>query len=114
MKPFRWILMFAVTVVAPACGRVGNADTQVEKPVGEIRNSGEVVLGTSQQSDFGIVVETVNLTNQPEILEVPGEINLIVSGHWHIGVLASGRIEKVNVSLGDFVREGDILARMHS
>jgi cobalt-zinc-cadmium efflux system membrane fusion protein len=117
MKRFRWILIFAMVVSSVACGRVGSADNSAGTDRAynrETRSSTEIVLTPSQQSDFGIAVETARSTDQPEILEVPGEINLTDNGHWHIGVLASGRIEQVNVNLGDFVHEGDLLARMHS
>jgi membrane fusion protein, heavy metal efflux system len=129
MKPFRWILIFAAAALTVACGRVGNADNravggaQVRQRAAseddrayskESKSSTEIVLTPAQQADFGIVVEAAHLGDQPEILEVPGEINLTDNGHWHIGVLASGRIEQVNVNLGDFVHEGDLLARMHS
>src|SRR5437899_8143583 len=117
MKPFQWILMLAAAALPVACGRVGSADNGAGTDrtyTKETRSSTEIVLTASQQADFGIAVEAARLADQPESLEVPGEINLPDNGHWHIGVLASGRIEQVNVNLGDFVHEGDLLARMHS
>jgi cobalt-zinc-cadmium efflux system membrane fusion protein len=33
---------------------------------------------------------------------------------WQVGVLTTGRIERVYANLGDYVRKGQILARMHS
>jgi cobalt-zinc-cadmium efflux system membrane fusion protein len=114
MKPFQWILVLTVAAFPAGCDRVGNADTRQEKPARESRNGTEIVLSPSQQSEGGLAFETAAMTEQPELLDVPGKITLTDSGTWRIGVLASGRIEQVQANQGDFVREGDILARMHS
>jgi membrane fusion protein, heavy metal efflux system len=113
MKTFGLILVPAVMVFAVACDRIGKADVTEERPATR-KISTEVTLTPSEQSEVGIEVETAGMVGQPEALEAPGKITLTDSGNWRIGVLTSGRVEKVDVSLGDFVREGQILARMHS
>jgi cobalt-zinc-cadmium efflux system membrane fusion protein len=113
MKTFGLILVPAVMVFAVACDRIGKADVTEERPATR-KTSTEVTLTPSEQSEVGIEVEIAGMVGQPEALEAPGKITLTDSGSWRIGVLTSGRVEKVDVSLGDFVREGQILARMHS
>jgi cobalt-zinc-cadmium efflux system membrane fusion protein len=114
MKSFGLILLQALIVFTNACDRVGKADAQQKRPAAEKKNSTEITLTRSEQAESGIEVETAAMVNQPEVLESPGKITLSDTGNWRIGVLTSGRIEKVYVNLGDFVREGQILARMHS
>src|SRR5438876_1666753 len=121
MNIFRLILLSMPIVFATACDRIGKADVQQERPATRptsrptSRMSGtEVSLTPSEQAEVGIEVETATMVGQPEVLESPGKITLTDTGNWRIGVLTSGRVEKVDVGLGDFVREGQILARMHS
>ena len=117
MNTFRLILLSAPIVFANGCDRIGKADVQQERPATRptSRMSGtEVSLTPSEQAEVGIEVETATMVDQPEVLESPGKITLTDTGSWRIGVLTSGRVEKVDVSLGDLVREGQILARMHS
>jgi membrane fusion protein, heavy metal efflux system len=112
--PTRLIFLFVLLVLPAACDRVGKADVQQEKPAAEKKSGTEITLTRSEQAESGIQVEITKMTDQPEVLESPGRITLADTGSWRIGVLTSGRIEKVYVNLGDFVREGEVLARMHS
>ena len=114
MKSFLVFITFGALALSVGCDRVGNADTRQDQPRKETRSGTEVVVTPSQQSEFGIVVEKTALKDQPELLEAPGKLTLTDNGNWHLGVLATGRIEQVRANLGDFVHEGDILARMHS
>ena len=113
MRSFNWILVVAV-LASPACDRIGKADVRQQAPAPERKNAAEVTLTPAEQAEGGVEVESVVMTDQPEVLEAPGRITLADSGSWRIGVLTSGRVEKVYVNAGDFVREGQILARMHS
>ena len=113
MRSFNWILVVAV-LASPACDRIGKADVQQQAPAPERKNAAEVTLTPAEQAEGGVEVESVAMTDQLEVLEAPGRITLADSGSWRIGVLTSGRVEKVYVNAGDFVREGQILARMHS
>jgi len=113
MRSFNWIIVVAV-LASPACDRIGKADVQQQAAAPERKNAGEVTLTPAEQAEGGVEVESVAMTDQLEVLEAPGRITLADSGSWRIGVLTSGRVEKVYVNAGDFVREGQILARMHS
>jgi membrane fusion protein, heavy metal efflux system len=114
MRAFGLILMCPFIMSWTACDRIGKADVPRERTAAEQKNSAEIMLTPSEQAESGIQVETAAMSDQPELLEAPGKITLTDNGSWRIGVLTSGRIEKVYVNLGDLVREGQILARMHS
>jgi len=114
MKHHGVICLTMMITFASACDRIGKADIQQEGAVGTKKSSTEIVLTPSEQAEAGIQVEIAAPTDQPETLEAPGRITFADTGTWRIGVLTNGRIEKVYANLGDFVREGQILARMHS
>ncbi|HUV96305.1 MAG TPA: efflux RND transporter periplasmic adaptor subunit, partial [Acidobacteriaceae bacterium] len=53
-------------------------------------------------------------TEVSELLHFPGKIALPDNESWRVGVLSSGRVERVYANLGDYVKEGTVMARMHS
>lgn len=73
----------------------------------------QVVLPVSEQKgtlEFAVVQKAI----VPDRLHFPGKIVLPDNETWHVGVLSSGRIERVYANLGDYVRADTVLARMHS
>jgi membrane fusion protein, heavy metal efflux system len=96
-----------------ACDRGGqNAAASQEKTVQH--KSDEVSLPVSEQNGATFQVETLAASNEPELLRVPGRITLADNGSWRVGVLTSGRVERVYVNSGDFVHKDQVLAGMHS
>lgn len=76
-------------------------------------DSAQVTLPVAEQR--GIVeTATVEQVNEPEMLHFPGKIVLPDNETWRVGVLSSGRVELVYANLGDYVRKGSVLARIHS
>jgi membrane fusion protein, heavy metal efflux system len=102
-----------VTVFAAACTRARTAN-ESQEGFQQKKDPTEVALPVSEQAEGILQTEILMPTDEPELLQAPGKITLTDRGTWRIGVLTSGRIEQVNVSLGDLVREGQILARIHS
>lgn len=73
----------------------------------------ETVLSVAEQR--GIIATTKLVAEkEPSLLQFPGKIALPDNESWHVGVLTTGRIEHVYANLGDYVRKGAVLARMHS
>jgi membrane fusion protein, heavy metal efflux system len=73
----------------------------------------EIVIPVDQQ--LGVIEsQTIEQTTASDVLRVPGRITLADNGTWRVGAITSGRIERVLVTQGDFVHEGQVLARMHS
>ncbi len=73
----------------------------------------EIVLPLKEQQGT-IATTTLTLQNAPDLLRFPGRLVLPDNESWHVGVLSTGRIERVYANLGDYVRKGEVLARMHS
>ena len=95
------------------CNRNGNTVESPEAGPKQRKQPAEVVL-PAQQAAGVIGVEILKMSNVPELLQAPGKISLTDQGSWRIGVLTSGRVEKVYANLGDFVQQGQILAGVHS
>jgi cobalt-zinc-cadmium efflux system membrane fusion protein len=72
------------------------------------------VISPSEQAAQGIEVQAAEKSDAPSVLHLPGRIALPDNATWRVGVLTDGRVEKVYANLGDYVRKGQVLARMHS
>jgi cobalt-zinc-cadmium efflux system membrane fusion protein len=110
-----FIVLFSIATVLSGCGSSPNAAFD-EKPAAKSedkKDSNEVTLAVSEQKGV-IETETLQVMNQPEIVRASGKIALPDDKVWRVGVLAIGRVEKVYAKLGDYVKEGQILARMQS
>ena len=80
----------------------------------ESAQPGQVVISVAEQNAQHIGLEPAKVAKESSILRVPGRIVLPDNASWRVGVLVEGRIESVFANLGDFVRKGQVLARMHS
>lgn len=78
-----------------------------------VAEAGEVVLPVAEQAGV-ITVTKVARSEEQETLTFPGKIVLPDNETWRVGVLSSGRVMRVYSNLGDYVRKGTVLARMHS
>src|SRR5260370_28781920 len=76
--------------------------------------SDQVTLSTQAQAEQKIEVAPVELGTAVVSQRAKGHIALPDNATWRVGVLAEGRIEKVYFNLGDSVKKGQVLARMHS
>jgi cobalt-zinc-cadmium efflux system membrane fusion protein len=73
----------------------------------------EIVLPVAEQRG-AIATTTLAVQQESDLLQSPGKIVLPDNESWHVGVLTTGRIERVYANLGDYVHKGEVLARMHS
>jgi cobalt-zinc-cadmium efflux system membrane fusion protein len=83
-------------------------------PKQEAAPTNEVVLDSQAQRDSGIVVTEVGYRSVPQTLEAPGRITLNENRTWRVGAVTEGRVVQIMASPGDPVKEGQVLARVHS
>ncbi len=50
----------------------------------------------------------------PDVLRAPGRVTLNENQSWRVGAVTDGRVVRVMVNVGDQVKRGQVLARMHS
>ena len=100
-------------ILSVGCSSSGTANSgEKSAPKGSAAKT-EVVIPVDQQRDV-IESHPIEQTTTSDVLRVPGRITLADNGTWRVGAITSGRIERVLVTQGDFVHEGQVLARMHS
>lgn len=113
MIPNTMIKYAAVVLVLLAGCSKEQKSVQAAQPARPEATPGEIVIPASQQAGI-IESKPAQLTEMPEMIRVPGKITLPDNGNWRVGSMADGRIEEINVSQGDYVHKGQVLARMHS
>jgi cobalt-zinc-cadmium efflux system membrane fusion protein len=106
------VLLLSLSCFTTACGS-GTAGAPAAEH-GAPSNNDEVVLPASEQSGGLVQTEAAALSAEPDILRVAGRIALADDRMWRVGVLTEGRVEIVYAGLGDYVKKGQVLARMHS
>jgi multidrug efflux pump subunit AcrA (membrane-fusion protein) len=77
-------------------------------------SSNEVTLSSQAQAEQKIEVAPVELGTAAATQRAKGRIALPDNATWRVGILAEGRVESVYFNLGDSVKKGQVLARMHS
>lgn len=94
------------TAAEPAAGERASASTEAE--------SNEIALPPEAQATAGI--ETAGVTVRPAValLNVTGSVEANPQTTQQVTPLVGGRVERVNVALGDRVRQGDVLATLAS
>ncbi|MCW5980033.1 MAG: efflux RND transporter periplasmic adaptor subunit [Bryobacteraceae bacterium] len=114
----RSCIVIAVAVLAHCLAGCGSkppqsAEAVVERAAPpEPRN--EVVIGAAAQREAGVAIQEVLPRSLPETLQATGRITLNENRSWRVGATTAGAIFRVYANPGDAVKEGDILARMHS
>jgi multidrug efflux pump subunit AcrA (membrane-fusion protein) len=99
---------------SPANGATAQVNTTSELAASKSTSDGaEIVLPVTEQRGT-IATTTLTAQEEPAQLQFPGRIALPDNESWHVGVLTTGRIERVYANLGDYVHKGEVLARMHS
>lgn len=104
------VLLFAF-LFAIACSRKA---PEPAKSAAQPAPAKEVTLDARAQKDAGIAVEEAAVRSLPQTLEATGRITVNENRTWRVGAITEGRIIRVLANAGDAVREGQILARMHS
>jgi len=115
----RITLCTLAAVLLSACGHGTSEAPETESKVQESvkpdsSKAGQVVISAAEQTAQHIEVELARFTKESNILRAPGRLVLPDNASWRVGVLVEGRMESVSANLGDFVRKGQVLARMHS
>ena len=122
----RALLVIGATVALAAC-ESRNArstfpavpDTVAQHPQSETLQKGTkeawvIVLDELQQQKGHVIVAPVQAMEAASTLIIPGKLTVSEDQTWHVGAIASGRIEAISARVGDSVSTGQILGRIHS
>ena len=106
----RMVAIVAVAVLAGACR--GRAEPAAQAAAPATRT--EVVLSPASQQEGEIETQPARATTEPEMLRVSGHIALADNRTWRVGIRTDGLVVAVLVGAGDYVRQGQVLARYHA
>ena len=113
------VIVLAVAFLALcSCGAkkpaAASDNSKAEAPKKDKQGSGAITLDSEAQRKGHITVVSVADKDVAETLNVPGQLTTSEDRTWRVGSIAAGKVESVAAHLGDFVRSGQILARLHS
>ncbi len=74
----------------------------------------EVLIDAAMRKQGNIEVREVTMRSLPEHVEANGRISVNENRAWHVGAITDGKVMSVNVNVGDRVKEGQVLAGLHS
>jgi cobalt-zinc-cadmium efflux system membrane fusion protein len=112
-------LLSLLCLVFCSCGASLATKGEPEKATGSSEKNvkeepGTIVLDRSAQQQGRIEVEIVQLQEVNETITAPGELTVNEDRTWRVGAVASGKVDELLARVGDSVREGQALARIHS
>jgi RND family efflux transporter MFP subunit len=73
-----------------------------------------IVLDKTQLQKGHVIVELIKAEDVVSTLTIPGRLTFSEDQTWHVGAIASGRIENISARVGDSVKANQILGRLHS
>lgn len=109
----RWLTGLAAALLLVGCTRESpiQAKTEPEKPV---LARGEVEMTEAAQREAGLEVRAAAPAAFGRALRAEGRITMNEERTWRSAAIAEGRILRVAARVGDRVKEGQVLAGMHS
>jgi membrane fusion protein, heavy metal efflux system len=112
----RLLLLFltGLSFAATGCNGANTSAADAGKRSEHRAGKDEVVLPANEPLSAMIAIQVVKPSEEQETLPVTGRIALADNRTWRVGVLVTGRVEAVYAGLGDYVRKGQVLARVHS
>ena len=97
-----------------ASTEVVSAGTRPQASPAPASDAAEVVLDDIQQQKGHVVMERVRTKEVADSLTIPGSLAVNEDQTWHVGAVASGKIENISARVGDFVTAGQVLGLLHS
>ena len=113
-KKAAWTCVAACFLLSGCHTEQGDTKNETSTKAESKGSADEVTLSSQVQSEQKIEIAPVELGTAAATQRAKGRIALPDNATWRVGVLAEGRVEKVYFNLGDSVKKGQVLARMHS
>jgi cobalt-zinc-cadmium efflux system membrane fusion protein len=101
-------------VLLSGCHAAQNPPSAESNEAKDQQAGDQVTLTTRAQAEEHISIAPAEIGRSVSPYHAKGRIALPDNAIWRVGVLAEGRIERVNANLGDYVKRGEVLAQMHS
>jgi len=112
MKTF---LIVAASIAFCACGQKGElAPSEAAQKPKEKDSASTITIDHDAQQKAHIAVVTVEAKDVTQDLTAAGKLTVNEDQTWRIGAIASGKIEDLTARVGDSVRAGQVVGRIHS
>jgi cobalt-zinc-cadmium efflux system membrane fusion protein len=108
VRRYPWIAVFALAALA---GCAGSPD---QEPAAPVAPADAVALSKTSRELAGIAVETVKAEAIGSVLEAVGTVAIDDTRTARVGALVEGIVSATHVNVGDRVRQGALLAGLHS
>lgn len=117
----RLLFVIALAVSLSSCARQNGSQSHASKSTesnngdGTARQKqGLVTIGKTEQDAAHIVLGTIQEQKVAQTVTAPGKLVTNEDRTWRVGAIAPGKIDEVLAKVGDLVRAGQVLARIHS
>ena len=122
IKIFKISIILVLFITATSCGDTSNKQAVAEAEHGDEQESHEedggnnnmVSLNLGQLEVMGIELGSVKKINLGSTLKVNGQLELPPQNMASVSALLGGRVKSVGVIEGDFVRKGQVIARLEN
>ena len=109
------LLVIAAALTLFGCGqKSASAPSEASQKPKEKESFGTITLDQSAQQKGHIVVASVTAKVVAEIVTAPGHLTVSEDQTWRIGAVVSGKVNALTAKLGDFVKAGQVIGRIHS
>jgi cobalt-zinc-cadmium efflux system membrane fusion protein len=108
VRRYPWAAVFALAALA---GCAGSPD---QEPAAPVAPADAVALSKTSRELAGIAVETVKAEAIGSVLEAVGTVAIDDTRTARVGALVEGIVSATHVNVGDRVRQGALLAGLHS
>jgi cobalt-zinc-cadmium efflux system membrane fusion protein len=111
----RYLAIFVIVLAGAGCSRQ-KAAAPVKAAPAKSPAGGEssVMLDAAAQKEAGVAIEEARRRSLPQVLRANARLTNDENLTWRVGAITEGRIAKVLANPGDFVKTGQVIARMHS
>ena len=105
--------LLVAALLAAGCSKPAREAPKAETPKPEA-GAREIVVPEAMQREAKVAIETVFIRSAPRVVRASGRITVNELRTWRVGAVTDGRVVRVYANPGDQVKQGDVLARMHS
>lgn len=111
----RNVLIIAAFIVLCGCTekKTSESSVQAQKPK-EKEPTGIITIDEAAQQKAQIVVTTVVAKEMAASITAPGRLTVNEDQTWRVGAVVSGKIDDLTIRVGDLVRSGQVVGRIHS
>jgi membrane fusion protein, heavy metal efflux system len=112
----RYMAAIALAVLLAGCSHDEPAKSEAKAgaPAEAKKKPGEVTIAEASQKTAGIEIEAIQPSSVSESITATGELTVNEDRTWSVGSHIEGRVMMVSAKPGDMVKQGSVLARMHS